>query len=504
MRLTSGVLRRGWKSPISTALEADWRDWLTTLFPDFATAAFAPHHELLWQWVWAIEPGVRPPPFVGIFARGGAKSTSAEMATVAVGARGTRQYGLYISETQDQADAHVASIGDLLESPEIESYYPALASRAVNKYGSSRGWRRNRLTTAAGFMVDAVGFDTAARGIKRGALRPDFLVIDDVDNQKDSVERVEKKIGVLTRGLLPVGSTDVAVLAVQNKIHDDSIFARFTDGRADFLANRIVVGPIPAVAGLMTEKRDGRDIITGGTPTWAGQSLATAQAQIDEWGLTAFLAEAQHDTSVLRERIYLMDWWRGRNRYDAADEKITWGVQARWISLDTAQKDKDTSDYSAAVVVELLPDYRIAVRDVWRDKLTFPDLLTAIEGMAARWNYDGKLQGIIIEDRSSGTSAAQSLNAASHLSVPVVAFLPNGSKVERARQASIWCARDCVLLPHPGVSVPWLYAFEGEITDFPMVANDDQADAFSQALIFCEHLLAAGFQARVGQPAEAA
>jgi phage terminase large subunit-like protein len=42
---------------------------------------------------------------------------------------------------------------------------------------------------------------------------------------------------------------------------------------------------------------DGRTryVIIDGEATWAGQSLAVCERQINEWGLSAFLSEAQHD-----------------------------------------------------------------------------------------------------------------------------------------------------------------------------------------------------------------
>src|SRR4051812_32426947 len=93
-----------------------WQPWLRELFPIHCVAPFGAHHELFWEWVWAIEPGVSPDPFVGVWSRGGAKSTSAEMAVVCIGARQRRRYGLYVCETQDQADDHVSNVAGMLES----------------------------------------------------------------------------------------------------------------------------------------------------------------------------------------------------------------------------------------------------------------------------------------------------------------------------------------------------------------------------------------------------
>ena len=61
-------------------------------------------------------------------------------------------------------------------------------------------------------------------------------------------------------------------------------------------------GPVRAVEGLVTKHvveadGTGRDVIVGGTAAWAGQSLDTCQSNIDDWGLVAFLEEAQHEVN---------------------------------------------------------------------------------------------------------------------------------------------------------------------------------------------------------------
>lgn len=287
-------------------LEQDPHAWLRTLYSDYLSSKqtgelvpFAPHQDEMLRWVWAIEPGQRPSPFCGVWPRGHGKSTIAELACVMLGARKRRRYGLYVCETQPQADEHVANIGAMLESRRLELYYPELGQRRVGKYGSARGWSHNRLRTAAGFTVDAVGLDAAARGIKLDEDRPDFMVLDDIDGELDGSTVAERKIKVLTRKLLPAGSSDLAVLAVQNMVHRDSLFARMVDGRADWLTDRIVSGPIPALEGFAWQQDDsGRVQITAGTPTWDGMGVAACQDIINTEGLTAFMAERQHDVEA--------------------------------------------------------------------------------------------------------------------------------------------------------------------------------------------------------------
>ena len=275
-----------------------WGAWLKELFPTYATHDFSDHHSQFWDWVWSIKKGEASPPFVAIWPRGGAKSTSVEMACVALGARQTRRFVLYISETQDQANDHVGNIASMLESSVLSEYYPVLTEKAIGKFGNQKGWKVSRLRTSLGFSVVGVGLDSAARGLKLEELRPDLIVLDDIDGELDQSSTTEKKIKTITKKLLPTGSRDATVLFVQNLIHEDSIASRLVDGRADFMANRIVSGPIPAIRQLAIEEvSPGIHKIVSGTPSWSGQSLEICQEYIDRFGPTAFKSECQHDVT---------------------------------------------------------------------------------------------------------------------------------------------------------------------------------------------------------------
>jgi phage terminase large subunit-like protein len=192
------------------------------------------------------------------------------------------------------------------------------------------------------------------------------------------------------------------------------------------------------------------------------------------------------------------EYWRGKNRYVVGSDDVE--VVARWISWDTAIKDTEGSAYNVAVVFELLADYRVRVRFVWREKLTFPELVPVIEELASQWDYDGLLRGVIIEDKATGTTAYQTImsGANSWLARLLLLFNPGqAGKVSRWSQAAVWCKRDCVEFPYPSGSVPWLQTFESEILSVPDSEYKDQADAFAQGIIYLEHYIAEGYRARL-------
>lgn len=242
-----------------------WREWLEALFPAYV-GAFAGRHERFWEWAWAIGPQDNPRPYVGIWPRGDGKSTSAELATCALGLRERSRYAVYVRRTQDLADDSVSNVQSMLESNAVERYYPSHAEPEVGKFGNVRGWRRERLQTAGGFTVDALGLDAAARGAKIDDARPDLIILDDIDEKHDSRAATQKKLTTLKDSVLGLLSDDgSAVIAIQNLVLPNGVFARLADGRADFLQlrtwkrqNRKIPRPGSTGTSSYREQRRGR------------------------------------------------------------------------------------------------------------------------------------------------------------------------------------------------------------------------------------------------------
>lgn len=274
-------------------------EWMAWALPHVSLAPPGPRHVNLWSWAESVERGVRPRPFVGIWPRGSGKSTTAELVACYLGVTGRRRYVWYVSGNQNLADQHVDSVAGVLEGSRFAHAYPDFSARKLGKYGASKGWRRNRLRCASGFTVDALGLDVGVRGMKVEEQRPDLIVLDDVDDQYAEPAAVEKTVRKITGSVLPAGSGDCAVLAIQNLVHPNGFFARMAGGRADYLHDRVMDGPHPAVLDMVVrDGESGGKVIVGGTPTWAGQDLATCQLQMNTWGYSAFVREAQHDLGV--------------------------------------------------------------------------------------------------------------------------------------------------------------------------------------------------------------
>lgn len=286
----------------AVTLPEDCIGWMRRVSPMLSD--FAPHHVEALAWFENLAPGKRPRPLINIWPRGGGKSTILEHGAAYVGERGKRSFALYVCGTQAAAEKHTRAIQAIFERIGGQA-----SQRLESGYGHSLGWRANLLRTAGGFNLVGLGLDTAIRGVKLEEFRPDLIILDDIDERHDSLYITRKKIEVLTESILPAGSRDSATVGGQNLIIPTGVFAQLA-GAADFLARRILNGPIPAVRGLQVEPRIDEEIgrrvmtIVGGEPTWEGLSLADCQASILDNGWRSFDREEQHNVADVEGALW--------------------------------------------------------------------------------------------------------------------------------------------------------------------------------------------------------
>lgn len=203
--------------------------------------------------------------------------------------------------------------------------------------------------------------------------------------------------------------------------------------------------------------------------------------------------------------IFKREWWaNGQSRYFADDVALRNRVERRYISFDTAMTDKSSSDFTACTVGELVvpagrSGHVLLIREVWQQRLQFPDLLDAIRRTAGRYAGDGKTMAIVIEDKNSGISATQTLKSATEdaqLAQLITPWPATGAKEYRASRAAIWCLNGSVWIPHASAAAPWLIDFEDQLYAFPGAPHDDIVDSTAQLIDYVENWLSAGFAAR--------
>ena len=245
-----------------------------------------------------------------LLAREGSKSTTGQQIITDLGGRRVRRYALYISETQGQANDHLGDVGHFMGSPNVKRVYPLLHERQLTDFGTYRSWSRKRLISASGFFIDALGLNTAKRGVKIDGMRPDFLIFDDIDALKDSPDMTQKKLDVIRNTILPLGSKNATSLWLQNPMIKGGVFSQIYTGEAGMLMDRVVIGPIPALNNFSYESYFDEDkdriryrILTG-DPTWDGQDIEVCEHYMNTFGPDAFLRECQHELDKLQGGLF--------------------------------------------------------------------------------------------------------------------------------------------------------------------------------------------------------
>ncbi len=291
-----------------------YEDWLRELWPATYVSALADCQHDFWRWLWACDPA-RSSSGVFVWPRGWSKTTNARRAPIRLATRGYR-YGLYVQANQDMADDSVQNIGLMLENPRIARHYPDLSERKVGKHGDSKGWRRNRVWTRSGIVIDAAGLDTAVRGLNLEDVRPDFIVLDDIDGRHDSLATTRKKMETIKDSIIPAGAPNRAIMVMQNLIIPHGVVTRLANAnpeyRADFLMDRYVSGPYPAIEGFEYEGRPDpetgrvRWFITAGESTWpdARPVRPTLEAELNDIGPDSFIREKQNDVASMTGSLY--------------------------------------------------------------------------------------------------------------------------------------------------------------------------------------------------------
>ncbi len=446
--------------------------WATAMFPSLFTRSFGKMHEDVFNWAWSIELNKIHPPLVAVWSRGFGKSTVCEASTIMVGARGTRKYALYVSATQELADQHVASIRDMAETAIMRTYYPVFSKPKLSKEGHSRGWRRNRLVFGNGFTIDSVGLDTAKRGSKMMDQRPSYFILDDIDEKGDGPAITQKKIDTVFTSLLPAGSKDATVLAVQNMIIDTGIFAKLAQSDPPFMKDRILSGPFPALENFEWWYDEDGKIDISGVPTWSGFTIPEIRNTINTVGITAFKSEYQHEI-VDEDSLF------AGVKFNSIPRNQVPPLISVVVAVDPAVTNKEGSDSHGICCMGMDGKGKKYILDFWEKRAT-PEIAIK-KALYFAVKYDATL--VRIESNQGGDTllfmwdAIVESSGLSYERIPGVelvrATASTGSKMERASQMLL----DYELQKMYHVEGAHKELLESALLRFPSRPPDDGVDA---------------------------
>lgn len=357
----------------------------------------------------------------------------------------------------------------------------------VEESGEREGaWQQSRIyvkRTRRGKdpTVEAVGVGGAITGGHY-----DVIILDDVEDDENTKtdERLRSMVAWFTGTIMQlrephtkmviVGTLKTNRQDIYNLVLASPVWDTFTCGA-------ILSHSLEQIA--YTPQRDAQGVVRSVTVQTPGVKTLWPQ----KWPIAALLLEmlASLDVAIwIREKCNDLKALQGKifNR-----EKFGWfsedelmairqgGGFERLIQMwDTAYEEKKSSDWSVCVTAGLWQS-KVYILEVYRAKLTAPQLKRAIEAQFATWQPEE----IGIEDIGSGKSVIQVLE--SETGLPIARIDPEGrDKPARARSATIYLDAGRILLRS---GMMWLPLFLSEVSMFPDDAHDDQVDALVYAVL---------------------
>ena len=181
-----------------------------------------------------------------------------------------------------------------------------------------------------------------------------------------------------------------------------------------------------------------------------------------------FAAQYQQDPQPEKGNIVQREWLKF---YTPAEKPESFGTILQ--SWDTAVKETEIANYSVCTTWGI-KDRKAYLLDVFRRKLSFPDLKRAVASQADL--HEATV--VLIEDRSSGSSLIQQLKADGLSKVQAAPSL-DGDKNMRLFGQTPMIEGSFVLFPK---RADWLDTYLNELLSFPYTRHDDQVDSTVYAL----------------------
>lgn len=252
----------------------------------------------------------------------------------------------------------------LLSDVQAELQYNPLLIHDFGPFYQSGDWAEGKFTTAGGLQFIAIGRGQSPRGIRNREKRPNYCVVDDIDDDEIvlNTDRVEKTVDYLLGALYGALDTKHSrFVMVGNRIHKHSILAHMVgDTEPDQ----------PKRKGIYHSKIFA---IQNNIPAWPeNYTLDQLQLKFDRMGYYISQREFFHNP-VIKGKIFKAEW-------------IHWGripalrdMDMIVCYFDPSYKEKTTNDFKAIRVWGGKGIKRYLIKSFVR-QTTIPQ--------AVKWMYD--------------------------------------------------------------------------------------------------------------------
>lgn len=434
-----------------------------------------------------------PAPLVAIAApRGHSKSTTiTHSCTLASVLFRCARYVLIVSDTEGQAVNFLNDIkNELTDNDDIKELF------GINKFVTDRETMIVvEFDDGEQFRIEVKGAEQKVRGLKWNGIRPDLIVIDDLENDELVMndDRREKLRKWFYAALLPCRSPNSKVRMVGTVLHMDALLERLLPKPWD---KRSIVTPLltyqtKPLAGWKSYRYKAHDPDFSNIlwPTrWPKEKL------IEEYEIR----KAQGFPELYSQEFlnYPLDesasYFRKSDFLTLSDEDKTKELNY-YITVDLAISEKERADYSVFVVGGMDENGILHIVDVIRDRM---DSLEIIETLFHLYqSYQPDLVGIesgAIQKAIGPFLRQEMLNR--NVYIPIHELTPSKDKQTRARSMQARMRAKTVKFDK---EADWFQDLENEMVRFPRDIHDDQVDAMAWLGLMLDKLIEAPTQQEI-------
>ncbi|MEU7416714.1 hypothetical protein [Streptomyces antibioticus] len=382
-------------------------------------------------------------------------------------AHGHVKFAAVFADSGPQAELHLATFRKEVDgNTALRRDFPELCTAGRRPSGSAESDAKHMVIRANGFIFAAKGIDASSLGMKVGQLRPDLLLLDDVEPDESSYSAylAGKRLKTVTDAILPL-----------------NIYAR------------VVLSGTVTLPGSVTHQlvKWGKGE-RGEMNAWVGEQQFRVHHHLPiirddhgsersmwpaKWPL-AYLKKIEHTRSYRKN--YLNDPMAADGAY-WSESDFTYGTfpTARtYLSVDGAVTTKKTSDFTGLSVVSWAPasdaqPARCLVKFAQAVKLKGKPLRARILQILESFPEIG---AILVESNQGGDLWLEVLH---DLPVKVVTFSNSEKKETRAeRLLNLY-----QLIPTRVMHAEPLPALEEQMVAFPKAPNDDLVDTVGNAVL---------------------
>src|SRR3990167_1192938 len=367
-----------------------------------------------------------------------------------------KKYGIIVSDTESQASQFLVDIKTELEENDL-----------LKRHFGVRKIVKDAVTDIIvemddgyKFRIQAKGAEQKVRGLKWRNQRPDWIIVDDLENDElvESDERREKLRNWFLKALLPALSKTGHLLVVGTILHMDSLLMSLMENKS------WVTKLYKAHAGF----DDFNDIIW--PEQWSDRELRNIRQEYINTGNPEGYAQEWLNDPASHNEAYFK-----KEDFKPIEEDMVKLLTTNYCGVDLAISDKDKRAYTVLVVAGLDQFRRLLVKQVIRFRGDANDIIDTMLEVQRLHNIDlWKVEEGQIKLTLMGPLREKMNDRGIYLNIS--AGVPTKDKRSRARAIQARMRAGGVYFDK---EAEWYPAFEQELLQFPKSTYKDQVDAIA-------------------------